>query len=223
MNKSLIILLLAVASCAKNTETTASSTTGTTTQTCRTYATNITDTTNTITYACTYNGSTTVSCTNGGAETITYTYPNLQTFVNEAASPVSVFNKILASSLVISSATPSLAYNITYTYNSSGQLTNSTSISNGVTTSITYTAWDSNNRPTAGTAQFTYGAVCTGRVVTVAYVDGATRTRTTSTSGGTGAHCHLLNVPDSQSDANGNPIQALGRNFTINSTATQCY
>lgn len=225
MKRIWIFCLILAASCAKTEDSAAAgSSTNTTTQTCRTYATNITDTTNTITYSCTFNGSTTVSCTNGGSETITYTYPNLQAFVNEASSPVSVFNKISASSLVINSATASLANNITYTYNGSGQLTNSTSTSNGVTTSITYTAWDSNNRPTAGTAQFTAGAACTNRGISSTYVDGTTRTRTNGiTAAGTGAQCGLLNVPNSTADANGNPTQALNRNFTINSTATQCY
>jgi hypothetical protein len=219
------LMTIAAISCAKSSDSSTTAATGTTTtQTCRTYPTNVTDTGSGITYACTFNGSTTLTCTNGGAETITYTYGNLQNFVNEAASPVSAFNKISGSSLVIASATVAQAYNITYTYNGSGQLTNSTVVNNGVTTSFTYTAWDSSSRATASTAQFTAGAACTGRGFTIAYVDATTRTKTTTnTAAGTGANCGSLNVPVSQTDANGNPIVGLGRNYTINSTASQCY
>lgn len=223
MNKSWIILIILIVSCAKTSDSTSATTSGTSTQTCRTYATNATDTTNTITYACTFNGSTTLTCTNGGSETMTFTYSNLQTFVNEYASPVTVFNKISPSTIVINSATPSLANNMSFSYNGSGQLTNITSTSNGITISQTYTSWDSNNRSTAGTAQFTAGATCTGRVLTVTYVDGTTRTRTTNASGGVGANCSSLNPPLTQVDANGDLIQFLGRNITTNATATQCY
>jgi len=194
-----------------------------TAQTCKVYATNFTDTTNTITYSCTFNGSTTLSCTNGGTETITITHPDLKSFVNEAATPVSVFNKNAASSMVTQSATPSLVQNITYTYNASNQWSGTTNISGSVTTSITYTAWDANNRPTAGTASFTAGAVCTGRALTITYADGSTRTRTTVASGGVGANCTALNIPINQVDGVGNPVQILGRNITTNTTTTACY
>ncbi|MBS0618727.1 MAG: hypothetical protein JSR44_11100 [Spirochaetes bacterium] len=217
--------LLGLCMCAHTGDGTSTTITNTvsTAQTCKVYATNLTDTTNSITYSCTFNGSTTLSCTNGGAETITITYPDLKSFVNEAATPVSVFNKNAASSMVSQSATPSLAYNITYTYNAAGQWSGTTNINNGVTTSITYTAWDANNRPTAGTASFTAGAVCTGRALTTNYVDGSTRTRTTVASGGVGTNCGLLNIPINQVDVVGNPVQILGRNITTNATATACY
>lgn len=215
------LLLLACAKTADSATTTAA--TATTTQTCRTYATNITDTTNSITYNCTYNGTTTVSCTNGGAETITYTYPNLQTFVDEAAAPLSVFNRNRASQLVIASATAANQINLTRTFNGGGQVTSATAVAATYTVSYTYTAWDTNNRPTAGTAQFTAGLTCTGRVLAISNVDGVTRTQTTTASAGTGANCAVLNVPVSQMDANGNPLQALSRSFTTNATTTACY
>jgi hypothetical protein len=220
-----IAIIFTLISCAKSSDagTAASSTTSSTTQTCRTYATNITDTTNTITYSCTFNGTTTLTCTNGGTETITSTYANVQAFVDEAASPLSVFNKVRVTQMVFASATPSLQHNITITYNGSNQPTSVTDVAAATTTSYTYTAWDGNNRQTAGTAQFTAGATCTGRILSFTYVDGSTRTNTTNASGGTGANCAGLNPSITQQDANGNLLQFVSRNYTINSTATKCY
>lgn len=223
----LIILgVLPLMQCAKSSDSSTASTT-TTTQTCRIYPKNLTDTTNTTTYNCTFNGSTTVTCTDGGAETMTYTYPSLQKFVNQAATPVSVFNKTGWSTLVIGSATAARQHNLTFTYNGSDQLTSIVQVSGaggGFTITWTFTAWDTNNRPTTGTAAFTAGAlVCTGRVVAVTYVDGTTRSQTWGTSAGTGANCSSLNASTTIQDANAIATQAFSNNYTINTTSTQCY
>jgi|GEM_PF-2482298 len=204
----------------------AASTTATTpAQTCRKYATNITDTTNSITYSCSFDGSTTLSCTNGGAESITYTYANLQTFVNQASTPVSMFNRERATSIVFASATGTLQHNLSMTYNGSGQLTSVTDSGPGFTSSYTMTAWDANNRHTAETAAFTSGLVCTGRTYTIAYVDGTTRTQSyTLTGAGVGANRGAINLCANQQDADGNPVSSvLCRNYAVNATSTVCY
>ena len=229
LSRSVLTLacFVAVFGCAKTGDSTsaAGSTSTTAAKTCRKYATNITDTTNSITYNCTFNGSTTVSCTNGGAETITYTYANLQAFVNEAAAPVSVFHKGKPTSIVFASATGTLQHNFAMTYNGTGQLTGLTDSGPGFTSAYTMTAWDSNNRPTAETAAFTSGLVCTGRTYTMAYVDGTTRTESyTLTGAGTGANCGLFNLCTDQQDTDGNPVSSvLCRNYAVNSTTTVCY
>lgn len=216
-----------VIGCAKMGDSTsaAGTTSASTAKTCRKYATNITDTTNSITYNCTFNGSTTISCTNGGAETITYTYANLQTFIDQASTPVSVFNRERATSIAIASATASLQHNLSMTYNGSGQLTSVTDSGPGFTSSYTMTAWDANNRHTAETAAFTLGLTCTGRTYTIAYVDGTTRTQSyTLTGAGTGANCGAFNLCTNQQDADGNPVSSvLCRNYAVNSTTTVCY
>lgn len=223
----LIVSLSLLYGCAtaSDSQSVAGTTSTTSTQTCRKYATNITDTTNSITYNCTFNGSTTLSCTNGGAETITYTYANLQTFVNQASTPVSIFNRERATSIVFASATGALQHNLSMTYNGSGQLTSVTDSGSGFTSSYTMTAWDANNRHTAETAAFTSGLACTGRTYTIAYVDGTTRTQSyTVTGAGIGANCGAINLCTNQQDADGNPVSSvLCRNYAVNATATVCY
>lgn len=187
----------------------ASTTATTRAQTCRKYATNLTETTNPITYNCSFNGSTTLSCTNGGAESITYTYANLQTFVNEAATTMSVFNNGKATTIMFASATGTLQHNLSMTYDGTGQLSAVTDSGPGFSSSYTMTAWDGNNRPTAQTAAFTSGIVCTGRTDTMAYVDGTTRIESyTLTGAGVGANCGLFNPCTSQQDADGNPVSS---------------
>lgn len=212
----LVLALMSTFSCAQVSNTDS--------QTCRVYPKTITDTTNSINYSCTYNGSTTLSCTNGGSETITYTYANLQSFVNEAAAPVSVFNKYAFTSLVFGSATAARQFNFSLTYNASGQHSALTVVwGGGQTSASTYSSWDSNKRPIAGTQAITAGGTCTGRILNIVYTDGSTRNRVTNATGGTGANCTGLGEGTNVSDANGNMIFAAENNYTTNSTATQCY
>jgi hypothetical protein len=203
----------------------AKTTTAAATQTCRKYVTNITDTTNTITYACTFNGSTTLTCTNGGTETVTYTYANLKAFVDEAAAPVSVFNRSRYTSLVMASATSTLVHNFTLTYNASGQKTSASDSGPGFTAVYTNTAWDTNNRATAVTATYSGGVTCNNRTYTIAYDDTLRKATWTQTSAGIGANCGTIGTAcNDQADADGNPTSSsLCRNFTVNSTATVCY
>lgn len=223
MKLFLLLSILSLCAACSNATESATPSTGAAAQTCRRYPTSLTDTTNSINYTCTFNGSTTVSCTNGGTETITYTYPSLQKFVDEAITPVSVFNKYTFTSLVFGSATASNQYNFTLTYNGSGQHTGLTVVNNGVTAVSAYSSWDTHGRPTAGTAQFTAGATCTGRNLSIVYVDGTTRSRTTTASSGTGGNCALLTEGTNITDANGIASLAVGNNFTINATSQQCY
>lgn len=193
-------------------------------QTCRAYMQKVTDTTNSITYNCTYNGSTTLSCTNGGSETMTFTYPNLQSFVNEAVIPVSVFNLTKATSVVFGSAVVARQSTLTLTYNNTGQWSGATSTSgSGISAVSTYINWDLNNRPTAGTSSFTAGATCTGRNLAITNTDGATRTRTTVGSGGVGANCATMQEAQITRDADNHIITGFGRDFIISTTGTQCY
>lgn len=209
-----LIAMLGILSCAQVTNS----------QTCRVYPTSITDTTNSVSYNCTYNGSTTLACTNGGTETITYTYPSLQSFVNEAATPLLVFNKYAFTSLIFGSATSARQFNFSLTYNSSGQHSALTVVwGGGQTSASTYSSWDSSNRPIGGTQSITAGGTCTGRNLSIVYTDGSTRSRVTNATGGTGANCTGLGEGTNISDANGNMIYAVTNNYAINNTATQCY
>ena len=220
-----LVFFLFLGCAASNSDNSASTTSSSTSQTCRTYATNITDTTNSITYTCTFNGTTTLSCTNGGTETITFTYPSKQVFIDEAPAGLTVFNKTRASSAVFGSATTTRQHSFAYTYNGSGQLTSAVDTGNGFVASYTYTSWDAHNRPTAMIMSFTSGAVCSGRTFSIAYVDGTTRTKAfTLTAAGTGGNCGVINPATDQQDANGNPTSSsLGMNFTVNSTTSACY
>lgn len=228
-NSTFLVLYMAglfANGCAQNGNSASNSTSSSATQTCRKYATNLTDTTNSITFSCTFNGSTTVSCTNGGSETIVFTYPDLQTFVNEAAAPVSIFNKPRYTSLVINSATATLKHNFTYTYDTSGKLTST--VDNEMpsfTGTYTQTAWDTNNRATAVTASYSGGVTCSNRTYTIAYNDTTRIATWTQTFTGTGANCASIPAAcNDQQDANGNPVaSSLCRNFTVNATASACY
>lgn len=225
MKKQTLWLILAVslAACAQSGD--AGTTTGgtTTSQTCRKYPTSMTDTTATINYTCTFNGSTTVTCTNGGAESITYTYPSLQAFVDEAATPVSVFNRRRLSSMAIVSANASFQQTLNFNYNASNQVTSIGVTGGTYTATYTFTAWDANNRHTTGTFAFNTGGVCTGRSFTSSY-DDTTRTQTNNATGGTGANCAAVAPANDVQDADGiATASSLGRSYTINSKGTACY
>jgi len=183
----------------------------------------MTDTTASINYTCTFNGSTTVTCTNGGAETITYTYPSLQAFVDEAATPVTVFNRRRISSIAIVSANSSFQQTLNFNYNGSNQLTSIGVVGGTYTATYTYTAWDTNNRQTTGTFAFNTGGACSGRNITATY-DDATRTQTNGATGGTGVNCSSIAPCNDVQDSDGvTTSSAVCRNYTINSKGTACY
>lgn len=135
------------------------------------------------------------------------TYPSTAAFVDE----VRVIPPVTLSATT--AATGGVSYVLTHQYDAQGRLTGSTNTTGDTKITITYTAWDSAGRPTAGSNSVT-------GPLTIAY-DDATRTATTKSSSGTQAQSY---------DVNGNPstlVQTYGSSVfetttSVKSTARVC-